>query len=405
VSDVDPVRILLSKLHSNGDTIAEAYYQNRIHKTESNARSIEALRQLRIMSPDIRDAFQLRSSFRQFLITTLNTGRLYSLGADIGGYFSRLARLVDEHSIAFQEGRDDDCLRYEDDTREAISDIADAIEDELIVLAVQVNTRFGAVSTVAEKIRQNRYYYERTNKLVTLLESFHFSDIDEQLSGHEDLALSFRSLLADRIPAFRESLLSVLQTLDQYLFEYREIKERTRRVRAFALHLARNPDWEPRAWDDVTQPALWLQCAKPLALACHPRIDDPEAEDFLAEVARTIPASANTRTRSSRPPGRIEQTPGNTVIAPPESPIRKAVRLYFRAARNFPEGISARKWWAENPSIIGDTKEHMWLLRVLAEHDNKGKAGMWNLRLDFRRHPDFDGNILIRDVIVSRRAA
>lgn len=403
MSDSDPVRILLSKLNACSDTIAEAYYQNRIHKTDGNARSIEALRQLRIMSPDIRDAFQLRSNLRQFLNTTLNTNRLFSIGADIGGYFSRLALLVDEHSVAFQQGRDDDCQRYEDETREVISDIADAIEDELIVLAMQVSTRFAAVSTVEEKIRQNRYYYGRTNKLVTLLESFHFSDIDEQLAGHDDLALSFRSLLADRIPAFRESLLSVLQTLDQYLFEYREIKERTRRVRAVAMHLARNPDWEPKAWDEAAQPAGWLQCASPLALECHPRIDDPEAEDFLSELARTIPASANTRTRSVRPPGRIDPTAGNVVIAPPELPIRRAVRLYFKQARASATGISARRWWAENPSVVGDTKEHMWLLRILTEHDNKGKAGMWNLKLDFRRHPHFDGNILIRDVTVSKR--
>lgn len=78
--------------------------------------------------------------------------------------------------------------------------------------------------------------------LVELLESFHFSDLSEQLQGHEELGLSFRSLLADRIPAFRESLLSILALLNQYLFEFRQIEERAKKVRAFALYVNRNPD-------------------------------------------------------------------------------------------------------------------------------------------------------------------
>ena len=206
MSNQDPVAMLLAKLAASSDIISAAYYQGRIHKSDENVRGIERLRQLRLLSPDIRDAFQLRASFRHFLNAALNTERLFSMGANIGGYFQRLANLVEEHSIAFQEGRDADCERYEVEIREAISDIADAIDDELIILQAQVATRFAAVSTIAEKKRQNLHYQQRTQELVNLLESFHFSDIGEQLEGHEELALSFRALLADRIPAFRESL-------------------------------------------------------------------------------------------------------------------------------------------------------------------------------------------------------
>jgi hypothetical protein len=235
VTTHDPVVTLLAKLSLSSKTISAAYHQGRIHKDDENARDIERLRQLRLLSPDIRDAFQLRGSFRQFLNAALNNERLFAIGANIGGHFQRLSKLVDEHSIAFQEGREADCERWEVEVREAISDIADAIDDELNNLQTQVASRFAAVSTIAEKKRQNLHYQQRTQLLVDLLESFHFSDIGEQLDGHEELALSFRSLLADRIPTFRESLLTILGTLNQYLFDFRQIEERAKRVRAFAL--------------------------------------------------------------------------------------------------------------------------------------------------------------------------
>lgn len=405
MSNVDPVTALLYKLSASSKTIAEAYYHGRVHKTEENARDIERLRQLRLLSPDIRDAFQLRASFRHFLNAALNTERLFSMGANIGGYFQRLAALVDGHSLAYQEGRDADCERYEVETREAISDIADAIDDELIILQTQVATHFAAVSTIAEKKRQNIHYQKRTQQLVNLLESFHFSDLGEQLAGHEELALSFKSLLADRIPAFRESLWAILDTLNQYLFEFRKIEERAKRVRAFALHLNRNPDWEPKASDEVAEPAEWLCCATPLEIQTHPDVSAPESEELLAEIARSIPDTAGARSKTARPEGSVDDEPGNQEIRPPESPIRRAVRLYFKEARQSQAGISARAWWAANPTILGTIKEDIWLLRVLAEHDNKGKAGRWALRMISRPHPDFDGNVLINDILVLRKAA
>lgn len=404
MSNNDPVKILLDKLHAASETISAAYHQGRIHKTDDNARDIERLRQLRLLSPDIRDAFQLRATFRQFLNATLNTERLFSMGANIGAYFQRLSKLVEEHSIAFQEGRDDDCERYEYETREAISDIADAIDDELIILQVQVETKFAAVSTIAEKKRQNLHYQQRTQMLVNLLENFHFSDIGDQLQGHDDLALSFKSLLADRIPAFRESLLSILGLLNQYLFEFRQIEDRTKRVRAFALHLNRNAGWEPKAWDETADPPEWLKFAPPLALQYHPDVGDQTSESILAEIALTISATAGARIRTTRPAGTIEDGPPNTVIKAPEAPIRKAIRTYFRDARNSEHGISARQWWATNPSVMGNVREDIWLLRVLAEHDNKGKSGAWALRTAHVHNEMFDGNVLIRDVIVLRSA-
>lgn len=404
MSNFDPVVTLLAKLSASGKTVAEAYYQGRVHKAEENARDIERLRHLRLLSPDIRDAFQLRASFRHFLNAALNTERLFSMGANIGGYFQRLADLVEGHSAAYQEGREADRERYEVETREAISDIADAIDDDLTILQAQVFTRFAAVSTIAEKKRQNLHFQKRTQRLVELLESFHFSDIGEQLAGHEELALSFKALLADRIPAFRESLWAILDTLNQYLFEFRKIEERAKRVRALALHMNRHPDWQPKAWDEVAEPPDWLRCASPLAIETHPDVLAPEAQELLSEIARSIPDTAGLKSRKKRPEGVVDEASGNQQIHLPESPIRQAIRLYFKEARQSAEGISARAWWAKNPAFLNGIQEEIWVLRVLAEHDNKGRVGKWQLRLKSRPHPEFDGNVLIKDAVISKRS-
>ena len=295
MSDQSAVQALLARLFKCSGTISSTYYNTRIAKNEENASDIGLLRQVRLLSPDIRDTFQLRASFRQFLNTTLSTERLFAIGANVGDHFARLEKLVNEHAYAIQEGRDAAAEQYEVEIREAISDIADAVDDELTVLHAMVATKFAAVSTIAEKRRQNLHYQDRTRKLVALLENFHFADFAEQLAGNEDLALSFRALLEDRLPTFREKLKAVLHQLQQYLFEYRKIEDRARLVRSFALHLNRNPDWAPRNWDEAATPPEWVRLATPLQLACHADVTQPESEDILREIAATIPAYAEAR--------------------------------------------------------------------------------------------------------------
>lgn len=402
MSSQTAVEILLSRLFKCSGTVSTTYYNTRVVKTDENTSDIELLRQLRLLSPDIRDTFQLRSSFRQFLNTALSTERLFAIGANVGGYFTRLEKLVAEHSLAIQDGRDVAAEQYEMEIREAISDIADSIDDELTILHAMVATKFAAVSTVAEKRRQNLHYQDRTSKLVNLLENFHFADFADQLAGNEDLALSFRSLLEDRIPTFREKLKAVLQQLQQYLFEFRKIEDRARLVRSFALHLNRNPDWTPKNWDEAASPPEWVGLATPMELVCHPDVSQPESEDVLREIAATIPASAEVRIER-RPPGQLVEETAEMVVVVAQSPLKKAVRAFFTEAAESPEWISARRWWVEHPSMTSKIGEDVWLLRLVSEDEREGRSGLWRLRRVEQPHPIFDGNVLIHDVLATHK--
>lgn len=402
MSNHTAVEIFLSRLFKCAGTVSTTYYNTRVIKSPDNAADIELLKQIRLISPDIRDTFQLRSSFRQFLNTALSTERLFAIGANVGGYFARLEKLVAEHSLAIQDGRDVAAEQYEMEIREAISDIADSIDDELTILYAMVATKFAAVATIAEKRRQNLHYQDRTSKLVSLLENFHFADFADQLAGNEDLALSFRALLEDRIPTFREKLKAVLQQLHQYLFEFRKIEDRARLVRSFALHLNRNPDWTPKNWDEAATPPEWVGLAAPMALASHPDIAQSESEDVLREIAAGIPASAEMRIER-RPPGQLVEGASETVVVVAQSPLKKAVRAFFTEAAQSPEWISARSWWLEHPLMTTGIGEDVWLLRLISEDEREGRTGLWCFRRIEQSHPLFDGNVLIHDVLAARK--
>ena len=100
MSDQTAVQILLARLFKCSTTLSSAYYNSGIERRDDNRNDIDLLRQIRILSPSIRDTYQLRSSFRQFLNSALSTERLFAAGANIGGYFGRLQKLVAERAFA-----------------------------------------------------------------------------------------------------------------------------------------------------------------------------------------------------------------------------------------------------------------------------------------------------------------
>jgi hypothetical protein len=397
---------ILNALRNCAETITVGYEQGRIYKTEDNARDIERLKQLRLLAPDIEGAYRLRFSLRDFLDATLNRVRLFSVGANIGKLFDSLAKLVDSHSRAVQNGDEAGRENYQTLIMEMIGDIADAIDDDLTVLDSQMKSGFAAVSTLAEKIEQNKHYQQRAQELLDILEAVHFTDIEDMLEGHDELVASFRALLSRKMPAFRSQFGTILNFLNQYLFELRQIELRTKRVRTFALHVSRNPSWLPKDWDEAAELPEWLRCATSLPLSSSPDVSSPESDEFLAEVARSTSRVYVARNSFVRRAGKIDDdASANLTITIEETPIQRAVRRYFKEAKALENGLSARAWWAANADTIGSVREDVWVLRVLIEHASVGKTGEWALRVESTQRPVFTANILISDVTVLKRAA
>ena len=400
MTSATPVSELLANLNRCHQTVSDAFYDSSILKNAENEREIGLLRHWRMLSPEVRDTFRLRGSLRQFLNTVLSTERLYAVGANIGGHFERLSKLIDEHAYAFTEARDADCERYEVDIREAISDVADAIEDDLSFLEMQVATKFGAVSTLSEKRRQNNYYLGRTQELVNLLENFHFARFGDQLDGNADLALSFKNLLEERLPVFSEQLKAILYQLNQYLFEFRRVEERSKALRKLFMHFSRHPNWQLQDWDAATTPPEWLLLARPLNVSSSPDTRQPENEELLCELAKSIPGSPGIKTER-RPVGTmISDGPVERIVVPPP-PIQVALKSFIRAGRVANRWLSARAWWLEHHALMDGISENVWLLRVLSETDKTNVKRAWKYHFDSIRPDGFSGNLLIRDIHIA----
>lgn len=399
----DGVSILIGRLSAHHELVSQAYYNGEVTKGDDNARGIEYLQQHKVLIPRSQETYTLHTTLRRFFQASLNIERLYLLGSDIGAAFERIDQLLDSLLAAFHDGRLEDKERLEDETHQSIYEISDALSTDLAQLRALVENRFAAVSTLAEKRRQNAYYIGRTEKIVKAIEGFTLSDRGERVetqAAFSVIAPMFVSQLVNRLPSFRQSLLDILRTLRDYLFEFRSIEERTKRVRAMWLFMERNPLYELKAWDQVQHPPRWLTKASALAIKAYPSVRNPAYTDELGELAQDIAPPA-VRVSTTRPRGTLVVEEEETEILEPK-PYQKAVLELMESCRASGTPHSALKWFEDHPTNMGAITLPLWLQAVMEQmyRENAGKMGLQVTPVE-TPFEVFDGNLLVSDVVIA----
>lgn len=403
MSNKTNVRLILERLHQSSDIIAEAFDSSRIGATEENSKRITLLIQQRILTPDIYDTFQLRYSMRQFLNAVLNTNKLMDSSTDFSISFNRLDEYVNRHNDAFLESRDEDRQNYQIYIRDLINGIAGSIADELLHISSLVDSKFATVTTIAEKMKENEWYMNRATSILNLLETFSFSDIEQRLMGHRDLELSYDLLLKSRMIQFIETFRLILSKLDKYKYEFRKIEAQAKLLRKFSTHLNRYPDWTANDWSSNEELVDWMCVANPIQLSFYPDINDSSFEKLLVDIALNLPASKTISIYTrKRPFGILLDMDDAPVVKKEFSALEKAVNVFMNLATSTKEGMSARDWWINNPSMLNKVTEEYWVHRILSERINRKIGPEVRIDLVFKESKDFEGNVKVSDIVVSQ---
>lgn len=399
----DGVGNLIGRLSAFHDLVSQAYYNGELVKGEDNARGVEHLQQHKVLIPRGEDSFTLHTTLRRFLDASLNIERIYSIGSDLGAAFERLEQLTNSLFDAVHEGRSEDRERLEDEIHQSIYEISDNLAADLAHLRTLVENRFAAVSTLAEKKRQNAYYIGRTEKVVKAIELFTLSDLGERIQSQgafANIATMFRAQLQERLPSFRQNLSDILEILKNYLFEFREIEARTKRVRSLWLYLERHPVYELQEWDESAHPQDWLTKSAGIPVLGHPWVRDPEYTDFLAELAGDIAPPA-LKTAVDRPRGNLVEEVEMLTMVIQSKPYQRAIEQMVKVCKADNIKISSQAWFHDHGAEIGSMTESIWLQCVMESlGPRKTKELGISVSADEVADDVFNGNVLIRDVFM-----
>lgn len=395
---------LFERLHAHRHLVAEAYHQGSVLRTDDNRRAIEILQQQRVLVPHSPDEYRLHSSLRRFLASAFSSHRILQSSGDIGAIFAHLEKLTDFYIAAFNEDDQAATDSYEDEISQTVFEINDSLQGFITNLQANIETRFAAVTSLAAKKLQNEFYLAATHTLVQVLESFHLSDLLERIQAFPRIETLLRTQLFARIPVFRSTLQTIYETLRQFLFEFRKIEARAKRIQQMWLFLKKTPDYEPRAWGNASDLPAWLERSPGLPIATHPDVSDTACEDTLVGLAQSIKADQSPRKRREAGALTAEEVPAKVIVKVPAHVL--ALRQMLKDAKASEAPVSVRQWRAQHATEL-ELDDTLWLelaLDVLAKKTSITKGLEVGYNEHSREGPFSTGNILIKDLSLWKSA-
>lgn len=399
----DLATTLIESVHANRHLLAEAYQQGSVARTEENQKALHALHQRRILVPCSPDEFRIHSSLRKFFDAALSTQKLLHRSEDVGKIFADLDFLCTRYIDAFHESAGQGLEQHRDEILEAVFEIADAYHAHITNLQSSIATRFAAVSSLSAKRKQNEFYIQTTQKLVDAITTINFSDLEERMAFDPEAQQIIRQQLLARLPAFLSQLQQILDVLHRFLFEFRKIEARAKRVHQMWIFLRRNADYQPQDWDNAPDLPDWLCRAPAMEFKAHVDTNDERCATPLIEIAKALPPSSAAMPRKREAGALDQESPMEELVHEPPPHLR-AIRTMLMQARKSPEPFSAIAWRREH-AIDAGLNERLWLEILLELLTKKARLtkGVRHVFVERPPEPPFNtGNVDIQDILVGR---
>jgi hypothetical protein len=395
---------LFRALASHSDLIAQAYFNGVVYKDSQNQRTLNQLKQLKVLVNHDADGYRITGRLTQFIDSALSSDRVRRLDTDLAGWIETLEQQIGLYQDAWDENRVNDCDNYFAEIERLVFDLSDTLEENTRYLSMLVHSRFANVRTLAEKQKQNAFYISRLEKLVNAISALQPEFLLEMVEEQPLIYALLDQQLIRLLPIYQQRLQDILDKLKIFLFELRQIEVRAQLVQGFAFFLQQNQNYQPQDWSERDNiPEHWNQI-KPMALFAYADPLDNALEEDLIGIAQKV--CTDSEVMFAKPKQRLL----NAVSLSPQSkktldlqPYRKQLKVYFdRVMKHEEQSISAV---AFQQAFVDDIEPSIWLSCVLNEwlrrQQRNKRLHMELIQADSVQR--FSGNKKVRDIVVKLR--
>ncbi|UYM16339.1 hypothetical protein [Endozoicomonas euniceicola] len=152
---------------------------------------------------------------------------LAQLRLDVGGYHSSLSR-GDEQGIR----------RYLQNIRNSVLRMRFALRQEIDSIQHFLQTKFGHVATINQKIEENRYLIERMSQLTDRLLFINEQQLNSLTNGNSVLLHIFVLRFLPDIQQYRAEIVAIIPQLEKMLWAFRKQDDQTRCLWAIRRYLS-----------------------------------------------------------------------------------------------------------------------------------------------------------------------
>lgn len=356
----------LTLLGKHAERLMQGYTRDDVPLEGLSDGALRKLLAARVLwRPDEQSGVKLSPKVRDLIAEMLADETRRHVNADVAETLELVRSLVDSYREARSRGehwrQEQQLLRL----RQEVDDLNGRFADAIDSLWQRLNSDFGFVSQLNDKIRENDRAQKQIVRLLDGLALIDFDELIELVGSDGSLRKLLISQLQQRLSHHYTSLREVQRRLIELMARFRKQQARSRLISGMVAFMREHPGFVPGNYAKRSEVPNLFNHAAPLSAAASPALDRVLESRVLAELLHElqIPRHAAQTVESAVP----TLTPEDNLAAARQQALKLDVERFYLAVLDQPqtEPVSALAYLKESHL---EWPGEIWLFQVIAEY-------------------------------------
>ncbi|OIQ47906.1 MAG: hypothetical protein BM565_04300 [Gammaproteobacteria bacterium MedPE] len=359
--------------------LMDAYIKGHFDETSINDSALDKLVKGRILHrPDESQPLSLRPDMNTLIASLTEDERKRQINADVAGQLEQIRTLVKHFSDAQYRGDYVGSEHHFQLLTEKVHDMTGQFSDAIVSLWNRLNSDFGFVSNLGDKIRENELAQKQLRRLLDGFELIDFNEMIELAQSSGPLRKLLVSQLQVVISDHSSSLLEVQKRLVELMARFRQQQERAQLISNMAAFLKQHPKFEVGDYPNRTNVPENINHAAPIIASASVALDRVGDQQPLGDIVRSLELSTNEYVEPLSSGGEFDLEEVLAVEAKHQQ-LKEDVENFFISLFDSHSAVSALDY-LEHSKLDWDGET--WLFQVIAEYEG--------LARDIRKRFAFD---------------
>jgi len=387
----------LNLIGKHSEQLMHAYINGHFDEVSVNESALDKLVKARLLHrPDENQPLSLRPDVNSLIASLTEDERKRQINADVAGQLEQIRTRVKHFSDAQYRGDYSASEHHFQLLTEKVHDMTGQFSDAIASLWNRLNSDFGFVSNLGEKIRENELAQKQLRRLLDGFELIDFNELIELAQSSGPLRKLLVSQLQVTISDSSSSLLEVQKRLVELMARFRQQQERAQLITNMAAFLKQHPNFEVGDYPNRSNVPELINQAAPIIANASVALDKLGDQQVLGDIVRSIDIVSSCYVEPLTSSGEFDLE-AELAIEAKHQQLKEDVESFFIDVLEQEQTVSALDYLADNKL---DWDGEMWLFQVIAEHEGLTKdiRGRFDLHKDKQFEHAFNHVEIIRDV-------
>ena len=391
----------LELIGKHADVLMQGYLDGDLNESAFSQQALQKLLNSRVLFYPDEQSLRLRPIVNELIASLTQDERKRQINSDVGEHLDQIHSRVQSLQGARQKGDYAASEHHMQLLTERVHDMTGQFGDAIESLWHRLNTEFGFVSSLDEKMSEIELAQRQLRRVLDGFGIINFDDLIQLAGSDGALRKLLVSQLQARISEHSGSLLEVQKRLVLLMARFRQQQDRSLLINRMSAFLRQHPNFQIGDYPNRSQVPAVINQAHGISAHAFIALDRSQDSYALAELARAVPRELVQDSHSDR------QTEGFTVavqnlVATEQKQLAKDVEDFFIHVIESPHALSGVDYLAEQAL---PWEPEMWLFQIVAEYQGLPQQNKQSfiLKKDSAQQSCFNQLHIIQDVTVCMR--